>query len=62
MLKTSGIIMNTLDYQLLSHHYVREELRGAGVTGYDLSYVTTAGYDSPMTVWNRRNEVMFNAN
>ena len=41
---------------------IREELREAGVTGYDLSYVTTAGYDSPMTVWNRRNEVMFNAN
>merc|ERR1711976_654039 len=57
----SGYVMQ--DSLWLKHaQNFREELREAGVTGYDLSYVTTAGYDSPMTVWNRRNEVMFNAN
>ena len=29
------------------------------IEGYDLSFFTSAGYDSPMTLWNRRNEVMF---
>merc|ERR1711951_226531 len=37
----------------------REELQSQGVNGYDMSYVLTAGYDSPMTFWGRRNEVMF---
>jgi len=37
----------------------REVLQAQGVNGYDMSYVLTAGYDSPMTFWGRRNEVMF---
>jgi len=37
----------------------REEIESKGITGYDLSYFISAGYDSPMTLWNRRNEVIF---
>jgi len=37
----------------------KRELENIGISGYDLSEFTSAGYDSPMTLWNRRNEVMF---
>ena len=40
-------------------HLFREEIEAKGITGYDLSYFISAGYDSPMTFWNRRNEVIF---
>jgi len=57
----SGYVMQ--DSLWLKHaQNFREELKSANINGYDLGHVTTAGYDSPMTFWNRRNEVMFDAN
>jgi len=37
----------------------KKEIIAKGIAGYDFSDFTTAGYDSPMTFWNRRNEIFF---
>merc|ERR1712156_210240 len=53
-----GYVMN--DALWVNHaQRFREEIESIDIEGYDLSFFTSAGYDSPMTLWNRRNEVMF---
>merc|ERR1712039_399899 len=41
----------------------RQEVESAKIMNllneYDFSFFTAAGYDGPMNIWNRRNEVMF---
>lgn len=37
----------------------KKELIARGIKGYNLQEFMTAGYDSPMTFWNRRNEILF---
>ena len=37
----------------------RNEIEANNIDGYDLSFYTSVGYDSPMTLWNRRNEILF---
>merc|ERR1711994_1001153 len=53
-----GYIMEDSLWMMYADEF-RNELQEQGVNGYDMSYVLTAGYDSPMTFWGRRNEVMF---
>ena len=37
----------------------RNEIETNNIDGYDLTEFISVGYDSPMTLWNRRNEIIF---
>jgi len=37
----------------------RNEIETNNIDGYDLTQFISVGYDSPMTLWDRRNEIIF---
>ena len=37
----------------------RNEIETNNIDGYDMTTFISVGYDSPMTLWDRRNEIIF---
>ena len=60
---SSGKLPYICIFKLQNNFISREEVESAKLMNllneYDFSFFTAAGYDGPMNIWNRRNEVMF---